>query len=112
MSPMQRKILTALAAEETGTLSFVRLREAVGCTMRGFRTVKERMLMAGLVELAPYCGTPRLTITQEGQMALGALDEPCSICGGQIALADGRDRGGDVTHDVCLEDARHIGAAP
>jgi hypothetical protein len=108
MTPMQRKILTTLAAEETGTLSFVRLREAAGCTMRGFRTVKERMLIAGLVEMAPYCGTPRITITQEGRIALGALGEPCSICGGQIAIGDGADRRGDVTHDVCLEDAGEV----
>lgn len=32
------------------------------------------------------------------------LDENCSVCGGEIALGDGWDHGGDVAHDVCLQD--------
>ena len=32
------------------------------------------------------------------------LDENCSVCGGEIAVGDGWDHGGDVVHDSCLED--------
>lgn len=32
------------------------------------------------------------------------LDECCSICGDEIVVGDGWDRGGDVAHDCCLQD--------
>ena len=66
-----------------------------------WRGVGRNAARMGMAVSAILTGKP--TVDAWIKEGYGPLDEPCSICHGETLAGDGRDRGGDVTHDVCLE---------
>ena len=73
LTPAIRKMLLVLASTDSGIESYEKLRKAAGITRRQAGVVRQRMMINGFAEIAPYNGSPRIKITEAGRDVIEAM---------------------------------------